>query len=80
METLYFDGDLRLVKRNLETIKTLDKNTDKDSIENNQLDTMGMYGELNERLYLCYRYGKYVEPNKDLIMKKEIPEEYKTNL
>jgi hypothetical protein len=38
---------------------------------------MGMYGELNERLYLCYKYGKYIEPNKDLIIGKEIPKEYK---
>ncbi|MDR1284601.1 MAG: hypothetical protein LBJ88_00170 [Campylobacteraceae bacterium] len=72
------NGNLRLVNWKLETVKYLDKIKDKEIIENNQLDTMGMYGELNERLYLCYKYGKYIEPNKDLIIGKKIPEDYKT--
>jgi hypothetical protein len=72
------DGNLRLVNWKLETVKHLDKIKDKKIIENNQLETMGMYGELNERLYLCYKYGKYIEPNKDLIIGEEIPKEYKT--
>jgi hypothetical protein len=35
------DGSLRLVNREYETVKHLDKTKDKKIIENNQLDTMG---------------------------------------
>jgi hypothetical protein len=71
------DGNLCLVNWKLETVKYLDKTNDRKIIENNQLDTMGMYEELNKKLYLCYKYGKYIEPNKDLIIGKEMPKEYK---
>jgi hypothetical protein len=78
MEILFKKGNLRLVNWRYETIKNLDKNEDKKIIENNQLETMGVNWELNERLYLSYKYDKYIEPMKDLIMDKKIPLEYKT--
>ncbi len=31
----------------------------------------------NERLYLCYKAGKNVDPTKDLKFNREIPKEYK---
>jgi hypothetical protein len=61
----------------IEIIKELDINKDIAVIENIQLYTMGVYGELNERLYLSYRFGKYIDPIKDLIIGKTIPIEYK---
>jgi hypothetical protein len=74
---LIMDGDLRLVNIEYKTIKYLDKIKDIEIIENYQLERFGLYGELNERLYLCYKYGKYIEPNKDLITGKEIPKDYR---
>ena len=61
-------GDLRLVNWQLLTLQHLSKEKDKTLIAAHQLETMGVYGELNERLYLSYRLGKYVEPMKDLLM------------
>jgi hypothetical protein len=75
---MYRKGVLRLVNHKLERIKSLDTIADKEIIENHQWDTMGVYGELNEKLYLSYKYGKYVEPIKDLIIGKKLPIEYKT--
>jgi len=71
-------GELRLVDWQCQTLKHLNKQQDKEIIESHQLATMGIYGELNERLYLCYRYGRYVEPLKDLRMGKELPLAYKS--
>jgi len=71
-----FMGELKLVDFRINTLQHLSKKKDTDIIYSHQLDTMGMWGELNERLYLSYRYGKYVEPSKDLMM-GNIPLEYK---
>jgi hypothetical protein len=78
MEVLYRECDLRLVNWKLETIKVLNIRADRKIIENNQVDMMGVNWELNERLYLSYKYGKYIEPMKDLTIGKRIPIEYKT--
>ena len=69
-------GELRLVDYKIQTLQHLSKENDKDTIEKHQLETMGVKVELNERLYLSYRYGKYVEPVKDLIM-GNVPLTYK---
>jgi len=61
-------GELRLVDFRINTLQHLSKEKDIDVIHRHQLDTVGMWGELNERLYLSYRFGKYVEPRKDLLM------------
>ena len=71
-------GDLRLVNWKFETIKNLDINKDKNIIKKYVLNTMGVYGELNERLYLSYVFGKFVESIKELIIGAKIPLEYKT--
>jgi hypothetical protein len=71
-----FLGELKLVDSQLNTLKLLSKEKDSDIIYSHQLDSMGVYGELNEKLYLSYRYGKYVEPWKDFIMGNP-PLEYK---
>lgn len=70
-------GELRLVNWRVETLKHLDKSKDRAIIDTHQLETMGTWGELNERLYLSYRYDKYVEPTLDLQF-GYIPIEYKT--
>ena len=38
---------------------------------------MAMLYEFNERLYLCYKFGKNVDPMKDLVFNRPIPIEYK---
>jgi hypothetical protein len=78
MEVLYKKGNFRLINDKFKTLKVLDKKKDKKLIENNQVETMGVNWALNEKLYLSYKCGKYVEPMKDLTMGKKIPIEYKT--
>ncbi|MCH1624634.1 hypothetical protein [Fredinandcohnia quinoae] len=50
--------------------------TDNDTIDKYELTNVRIYSEFNERLYLCYRFGKNVDPLKDLIFDRPIPLEY----
>lgn len=50
---------------------------DNDTIDKYELSTISIYAELNERLYLCYKLGKNVDPQKDLVFNRPIPLEYK---
>ena len=66
--------ELRLIAwRSSETLRHLSKEDDKNLIDEHQLDMMGEYGELNERLYLSYRYNKFVEPVKEMVMGNVLP-------
>ena len=38
---------------------------------------MHIFTKFNERLYLCYKFGKNVDPMKDLVFNRPIPIEYK---
>ncbi|MEX3747912.1 hypothetical protein [Lysinibacillus xylanilyticus] len=51
--------------------------TDSETIDKYELTNVRVYAELNERLYLCYKFGKNVDPLKDLIFDRPIPLEYK---
>lgn len=51
--------------------------SDDEIINNCELTTIGIYPELNERLFLCYQFGYNVNPYKELIFNKNIPIEYK---
>jgi hypothetical protein len=46
-------------------------------IDKYELDTLGVYPETIERLYLCHFFKKNVDPDKDLICGKTLPKEYK---
>jgi hypothetical protein len=46
-------------------------------IDKYELTNIRIYAEFNERLYLCYKLGKNVDPLKDLIFNRPIPIEYK---
>ncbi|WP_299219268.1 hypothetical protein [uncultured Aquimarina sp.] len=48
-----------------------------DVINEHELIGLGVYPLMNERLYLCYKYDKNVDPLKDIIFNREIPEDYK---
>nr|WP_198044742.1 hypothetical protein [Lysinibacillus timonensis] len=50
--------------------------TDNDTIDKYELTNVRIYAEFNERLYLCYKFGKNVDPLKDLIFDRSIPLEY----
>lgn len=51
--------------------------TDNETIDKYELTSVRIYAEFNERLYLCYKFGKNVDPMKDLIFNRPIPIEYK---
>lgn len=42
-----------------------------------ELDSLGVYPETVERLYLCHLFGKNVDPEKDLICGRALPAEYR---
>jgi hypothetical protein len=46
-------------------------------IDQYELTNVRIYAEFNERLYLCYKLKKNVDPMKDLIFDRPIPLEYK---
>lgn len=51
--------------------------SDNETIDMYELTNVRIYAEFNERLYLCYKYGKNVDPLKDLVFNRPIPLEYK---
>ena len=51
--------------------------TDNETIDKYELTDVRIYAEFNERLYLCYKFGKNVDPMKDLVFNRPIPLEYK---
>lgn len=51
--------------------------TDNETIDKYELTNVRVYPEFNERLYLCYKFGKNVDPLKDLIFDRPIPLAYK---
>ena len=51
--------------------------TDNETIDKYELTNVRIYAEFNERLYLCYKFGKNVDPMKDLVFSRPIPLEYK---
>ncbi len=51
--------------------------SDNEIIDKYELTDVRIYAEFNERLYLCYKFGKNVDPMKDLVFNRPIPIEYK---
>jgi len=50
---------------------------DNETIDKYELSNVRIYAEFNERLYLCYKLGRNVDPMKDLVFDRPIPLEYK---
>lgn len=48
-----------------------------DIIDNHETMGLAVFPLTNERLYLCYKAGRNVDPTKDLMFNREIPKEYK---
>lgn len=51
--------------------------SDEETIDKHELTNISIYPEFNERLYLCYKFGKNVDPYKDLVFNRPIPTDYK---
>jgi len=59
-------------------IQSIDEN-DSDTINNHELTSVEVYPNLNERLSLCYRFGKNINPQKEVLFnKKDLSKDYKT--
>lgn len=58
-------------------IKKSIPSADLETIEKHELTAVRIYAEFNERLYLCYKMKKNVDPMKNLIFDLPIPKEYK---
>lgn len=43
-----------------------------------ELTSIEIYPNLNERLFLCYKFGENIDPAKDVLFNKDLPLEYKT--
>jgi hypothetical protein len=49
-----------------------------DEIDAYELDTLGVYPETIERLFLCHHFGRNVDPDKDLICGRDLPREFRS--
>lgn len=59
-----------------EIVADLDEH-DETLIDSHEVVNIRSYPELNERLYLCYKLRKNVDPFKDMILRRPIPLIYK---
>jgi hypothetical protein len=50
------------------------------TIDGHELESVRIYPEFNERLYLCHRLGRNVDPLKDVAFDRELPQQYRTYL
>ena len=57
-------------------LKQMITSADKGIIDKYEITNVRTYPEFNERIYLCYKYGKNVDPLKELSFDQEIPLEY----
>lgn len=47
-------------------------------IDQHERTSLSVFPETNERLYLCYKFGKNVSPEKDIAFGRNLPIEYET--
>lgn len=73
------EGGGRLIEGDIDGPVIMEKIpfTDNETIDKYELTDVRIYAEFNERLYLCYKLGKNVDPMKDLVFNRPIPLEYK---
>ncbi|MCD8455103.1 hypothetical protein G1K75_12455 [Tenacibaculum finnmarkense] len=63
-------GEEKVLKHKIDAIH------DSELIDDSELERILFSPGLNERLFLCYKYGKNVDPLKDLIFNRDIPLDY----
>ena len=49
-------------------------------IDNHELTGLCVFPLTNERLYLCHRYNKNVDPYKDLVFDRKLAEDYRLSV
>ena len=49
---------------------------DTETIEKYELANIDIYPNLNERIILCQRFGRNIDPDKDMKFNKKLPIEY----
>jgi hypothetical protein len=49
---------------------------DHETIDRHEMDVVWLYPQLNERLYLCKKLGRNVDPEKDLTFGRPMPDDY----
>ena len=54
------------------------KEQDWDRVGQAEHMSIEVFPTLNERLYLCFLYGKNINPEQDISLGKPLPEEYET--
>ena len=54
------------------------KEQDWDRVGDAELMSIEVFPTLNERLYLCYLHGKNVNPEQDLCLGRNVPDDYET--
>lgn len=52
--------------------------SDSDTIDQHELDSIGVFPATNERLYLCHKLGRNVDPDKDILFNRDLPLDYAT--
>ena len=50
--------------------------SDDATINQYELESLRMYPELNERLYLCHKLGESIDPAKDIAFNRKLPDYY----
>lgn len=50
---------------------------DSDTIDRHEMTAVRIYREFNERIYLCHKFGRNVDPIRDMAFNREIPLDYK---
>jgi len=53
-------------------------NKDYELVKDYELTTLDIFPNLNERLFLCYKFGKNVDPEKEIMFDQYLPIEYLT--
>lgn len=54
------------------------KEQDWDRVGQAELMSIEVFPTLNERLYLCFLYGKNINPEQDISLGKPLPDDYET--
>jgi len=72
-----------ILKRSEQEVNTIMEEipfSDNETINSFELTNVRMFPELNERLYLCYKFNRNLDPLKDITFNREIPFDYKIYL
>lgn len=58
-------------------IKSIDP-SDSDTIDQHEIDSLTVFPATNERLHLCWHFGRNLDPDKDIMFNRKMPLDYLT--